>query len=142
MLLKNSGILGFIITFIMGIGVGVLFAWFVLPIGRHGKRLQEQLKATEEKLTRYQNDVQEHFAKTADLINQLTITYHSLHEHLSVGAYTLGNNSLSNESVRLRDLEFPQFELAEKVDPSLQRLHYTSISLDKKDALSIEESYV
>jgi uncharacterized membrane-anchored protein YhcB (DUF1043 family) len=137
--LQNYPLIAHLLTFAVGIGVGLLVAWFVLPSGRQSKRLQEQLEATEEKLVRYQDDVREHFSKTSNLVNELTNTYHNLHEHLSLGAYMLGKHSLSNESMRLRDLHFP--ELTEQEQAASSRLNYSSISLDKKDVLSIEESY-
>lgn len=144
MLLQSFGTLGFLITLIVGAGCGILLSWFgFLGLGRQGKQMQEQLRATEEKLEHYQQDVHTHFSKTADLINQLTNTYHSLHEHLSIGAYTLGNHSLSNDAIRLRDLTFPQLGLTERKEEenSARQLDYTNIPLDNPDTTSNEESY-
>jgi uncharacterized membrane-anchored protein YhcB (DUF1043 family) len=141
MSLFNSSMIGLLFSLFTGTGVGVLLAWYVLPSGRNNQRMQEQLKAAEEKLERYQEDVREHFSKTSNLVNDLTSTYHQLHEHLSMGAYILGNHSLSNDSLRLRDLHFPEFGLTDDSEEPAARLNYSSISLDKKDVLSIEESY-
>lgn len=136
-----SSKIAFFLTFLLGAGIGALVVRFLLP-NQQTKRLEQQLQATEEKLARYQEEVHSHFVKTSDLINNLTATYRDLHEHLSVGAYMLAQQSLPSEIAQLRTLHFPelaQHEAQEVIEPHLP---YTSVSLDQKDASTKkEESY-
>lgn len=47
---------------------------------------QAQTKAVEQKLERYQQEVEQHFAQTADLIDNLTHSYQEVFQHLSDSA--------------------------------------------------------
>ncbi|KAA3650298.1 MAG: DUF1043 family protein [Proteobacteria bacterium] len=57
---------------------------------------QHSVKEMEKKLDDYQHKVEEHFAKTADLIDNLTDSYQAVFSHLSESAEKL----LTDEQIR------------------------------------------
>jgi len=73
-----EGIILSIVAFVLGFGL----AWLILP------RVREE-EVVEEKLEKYQRNVEEHLAKTADLLDELTANYKKVHDHLSHSAQTL-----------------------------------------------------
>ena len=72
-------------------------AWSV----RHDKTaaLSRQLDETHAEYSHYQDQVDQHFHKTADLINNLTHTYSEIHQHLSDGAQRLSKRTLAKTSI-------------------------------------------
>jgi uncharacterized protein len=59
--------------------------------------LEKQLYDSEHSLQSYQRDVTEHFAKTAQLVNNLTDAYRDVHKHLATGALKLATPAISRE---------------------------------------------
>jgi len=70
---------------LVGLVIGGVFMYFAL----RKKAPNQSVKAVEEQLHQYQQDVEAHFAKTADLIDNLTHSYKEVFEHLSESAETL-----------------------------------------------------
>jgi len=64
-----EGIILSIVAFVLGFGL----AWLILP------RVREE-EVVEEKLEKYQRNVEEHLAKTADLLDELTANYKKVHD--------------------------------------------------------------
>jgi hypothetical protein len=84
-------------------------AWSV----RHDKTaaLSRQLDETHAEYSHYQDQVDQHFHKTADLVNNLTQTYSEIHQHLSEGAQRLSKRTLAKTSIEqnfLRNNASPQ----------------------------------
>lgn len=77
-----------IIALIVGAAIGFL-------MGRSGgnsnrqAELAEQLESAKTELEGYKAEVNEHFEKTASLVNNLTNSYKDVHEHLATGAQGL-----------------------------------------------------
>ncbi|MGD8174611.1 YhcB family protein [Marinimicrobium sp. ARAG 43.8] len=61
------------------------------------KTLEERVQKAESELKRYQQDVAEHFAKTSDLVNNLTQSYRDVYEHLANSALKLTTPALSRQ---------------------------------------------
>lgn len=78
-------ILNMVLAGVVGLVIGGLFMYFA----RTGGKPENSVKAVEEKLENYQQDVETHFAKTADLIDNLTGSYQEVFEHLSQSAEKL-----------------------------------------------------
>ena len=78
-------ILNMVMAGVVGLVIGGLFIHFA----QRGKTPNNSVKAVEEKLENYQQDVEKHFAKTADLIDNLTSSYQEVFEHLSESAEQL-----------------------------------------------------
>jgi len=77
-----EGIILSVVAFVLGFGL----AWLILPRVREEEELEHQL---EEKLEKYQTNVEEHLAKTADLLDELTANYKKVHDHLNQTAQSL-----------------------------------------------------
>ena len=78
-------ILNMVMAGVVGLVIGGLFIYFM----QASKNSGNSVKAVEEKLESYQHDVETHFAKTADLIDNLTSSYQEVFEHLSESAEKL-----------------------------------------------------
>ncbi|ADI15948.1 YhcB family protein [Truepera radiovictrix] len=95
---------------VMSVGAILGFSFFSLRY-RNSKRieqLQQQLEAKTEELANYRGDVNEHFLRTAELIDELTKSYKLVYDHLESGAYRL----VGEETFRQQLAERKQPQLA------------------------------
>ncbi len=78
-----AGIIGFLL--------GAAIAWLLARMSKGGKggRLKEAYDELKKSHADYQRQVNEHFAKTADAVDNLTTSYQKVFSHLSTGAETL-----------------------------------------------------
>ena len=83
--LLSTGVLGFAAGVI--IGAGLLF--WLLPARRQAGQLIRDRDEARHALEQYRSQVDEHFVRTAELVNDMTHAYRSVHEHLSGGAQAL-----------------------------------------------------
>ena len=70
---------------LVGFCLGALVMFFIM----HRNHAGDNNKEVEQKLNDYQDSVEQHFAKTADLIDHLTDSYKQVFEHLSDSAEDL-----------------------------------------------------
>lgn len=77
---------------LLGLALGMTGMYLVNQ--RKGK--QHSVKEMEQRLDDYQHKVEDHFAKTADLIDNLTESYQAVFSHLSESA----ENLLTDEQIR------------------------------------------
>ncbi|MFT5721789.1 MAG: uncharacterized membrane-anchored protein YhcB (DUF1043 family) [Motiliproteus sp.] len=75
-------------TFVIGIILGLLIARRSSS-SRSKDALIEELNEARREFEDYKIDVSTHFAKTADLVNNLTSSYRDVHQHLSSSASQL-----------------------------------------------------
>ncbi|HLR16802.1 MAG TPA: DUF1043 family protein [Alcanivoracaceae bacterium] len=72
---------------------GALLGFFIAYIAFAGPRSQKGLKKERDEalqqLKAHQEKVDQHFLRTAELVNQLTFSYRAVHEQLSEGARSL-----------------------------------------------------
>ena len=61
------------------------------------RSLETRLQQAEENLSGYQQEVTEHFAETAQLVNNLTQSYRDVHQHLAGSALKLANVDISKQ---------------------------------------------
>ncbi|MCB1583458.1 MAG: DUF1043 family protein [Xanthomonadales bacterium] len=80
-----NGMVYIMIGGILGLLLGMLIMYLLQKKGAH----YEDTRAVQEKLDAYQEQVEGHFAKTADLIDNLTESYKAVFEHLSDSAESL-----------------------------------------------------
>ncbi|HHL32397.1 MAG TPA: DUF1043 family protein [Oceanospirillales bacterium] len=71
---------------LLGLVIGALIMYFV---SGSNKNSDKSIKAVEEKLNNYQQDVAEHFEQTADLVDELTQSYKKVFDHLGKSARVL-----------------------------------------------------
>lgn len=83
----------------IGLIIGFVLARTLHPQARERKDLEEQLLQSQDQLKSYQQEVTAHFAKTSDLINNLSHSYRDVHEHLATSAMHLTNPEISRQLV-------------------------------------------
>ena len=74
---------------IFGILIGILVGYFLRSPGPSLTEVQNELDKTRKELEGYRSKVTEHFAKTADLVNDLTKNYKAVYEHLASSSQQL-----------------------------------------------------
>lgn len=86
------------ILFCLGGLLGALLGRTLIP-AENQKNLENNLQATREELTQYQQDVASHFAETSHLVHNLTESYKHVHDHLAKGAITLTNAEITEKMI-------------------------------------------
>ncbi len=81
-------VLLYLLVFLLGAAAGVFYAKKQVPDHRV-KELETLLHDLQGRHERYQRNVSDHFEETANLVNELTARYRTVHEHLVQGAQTL-----------------------------------------------------
>ena len=74
---------------LLGLGIGFILGRNNNTHPPQQQNLQQQLMETQTQLTTYKEQVNEHFANTATLINSLSENYRQIHQHLANGAHLL-----------------------------------------------------
>ena len=90
-----------IIAFISGAILGVLMYRLVRNDASRSARVEQQMDDLQQKHTRYQAQVSDHFVQTAHLINRLNEDYRDIHNHLAQGATELCNEDSANNLLNL-----------------------------------------
>jgi len=77
---------------VVGVVGGLIAGFFIGWLSRtsDGGGKDEELERCREELERYRNEVGSHFARTAELVGQMTAQYRAVYEHLAEGAHRLG----------------------------------------------------
>jgi uncharacterized membrane-anchored protein YhcB (DUF1043 family) len=75
--------------FAVGVVSGALLLYLLLPARRQYGRLMRERDEARKALNDYRRQVDHHFVRTAELVNQMTESYRQVHEHLSSGARDL-----------------------------------------------------
>lgn len=87
-------------TFVVGCILGAVLTRTLSPQEKKSRSLESKLQDSENKLNQYQQEVTEHFATTAKLVNNLTQSYRDVHEHLSSDALKLANVDISRQLLK------------------------------------------
>jgi uncharacterized membrane-anchored protein YhcB (DUF1043 family) len=83
-------------TTLLLIAIGVIIGAALTKILNRGPKpaeLQQKLDDTQDQFNSYQKEVDKHFQKTAELVNNLTNSYQEVHQHLSSGAQNLAQHT-------------------------------------------------
>lgn len=86
-----------ITTFIIGGLLSLLLNRSFSSSEQKTRTLETRVQDAEESLATYQQEVTEHFAETAELVNNLTKNYKEVHEHLAGSALKLANVDISRQ---------------------------------------------
>ncbi|MEQ3722536.1 YhcB family protein [Alcanivorax sp.] len=78
-----------VLCFAAGVVVGAGLLFWLLPARRQAGQLIRDRDEARQALNHYRDKVDDHFLQTADLVNDMTQAYRSVHEHLSKGAQVL-----------------------------------------------------
>lgn len=93
--------MGGAIVFAIGGGAGFFIARQIKD--KRTLELEQQLLATQNKLSDYQGEVNRHFLKSSLLFNKLTDNYREVYEHLATGAQKLCNEKPITPALDLPD---------------------------------------
>ncbi len=96
----------------VGLVVGLIIGWLVTMLFQRQRKGGKNVQALRKEMDDYRNEVNEHFARTADLFKESTEKYRDLYEHLAGGAQTLANDLPDRTQVEFR----PGKLLADKAD--------------------------
>lgn len=86
-----------LVAFVVGIILGKLLSSSSAG-NKEREQLAQDLAASREELDEYKSQVTEHFAKTAELVNNMTESYKDVYRHLAESSEQLG----ANEQYRMR----------------------------------------
>jgi len=78
-----------ILSFLLGGGIGCIFAYLVFARNGRTRHLQMELTQLTERFTDYRDQVTQHFMRTSELVQEMTHSYRSVYEHLASGAQHL-----------------------------------------------------
>jgi uncharacterized protein len=78
-----------LLILLAGLIAGAGLAWLFLPYRRNWAALEKERDDARAALTRYREEVDNHFLRTADLVNNLNHAYRAVHEQLAEGARQL-----------------------------------------------------
>lgn len=88
------------VALIVGCLLGVLLSRTLSPQEQKARTLEAKLKDGEQQLMQYQQEVTQHFAQTASLVNTLTQSYKDVHEHLASDALKFANVDISRQLLK------------------------------------------
>ena len=80
-----------IITLVAGVFLGILGNRLLSPRSGDIDKLQAELVQAREAMALYKTNVNTHFSKTSDLVNELTQDYVKVYKHLAEGAQSLSD---------------------------------------------------
>lgn len=92
-----------IMVFLAGCAAGALVSFVVLSRTRTESKMERQMRELQEEFTAYRENVNQHFSKTAQMVNTLTENYIAVQKHLEDAAdsfaeppksFTLENSTL------------------------------------------------
>ncbi len=86
-MMENSAAM--FLAFLIGGALGAALMYLLLPARRAQRALKRERDEARANLARHREEVDHHFLRTAELVNQMTASYRAVHEHLSAGARTL-----------------------------------------------------
>lgn len=75
-----------IAVFLAGCGAGAAVSYVVLARTRAESKIERQMRELQEEFTAYRENVNQHFNKTAQLVNSLTENYIAVQKHLEDAA--------------------------------------------------------
>ncbi len=89
-------------AFIIGVIVGAVVTWFYLYQFHDASlkaELESNLEQTHQQFDEYRSEVNAHFVKTSELVNNLTDSYKEVHEYLANSAMHLSNLEITRDMI-------------------------------------------
>lgn len=132
-----------ILPLLVGLVIGAALALLLSPARRNHRRMSRERDEALANLQRYREEVDQHFTRTAELVNNMTASYRAVHEHLSGGARSLCSEngrrlaaarSLDSLPGGARDEPIPGGSVSQPLDyaPSVQGTLSEDFGLNKK----------
>lgn len=130
----NSMIVSSVLTFLVGIGVGMLIQRYVVGRGSKVAQLESELTRVQGEQLHMKDTLQQHFKETADLTQSLTNNYKALYEHLAKGAHQFTEQPLADFQQLL------QQPLDQSATIESSSIDYAEAGLDPEAVRESEES--
>jgi len=86
--------------FLIGAGLGHLFARQNQSGDQSARDLEKKLAQSERQLKRYQQEVTEHFLKVSHLTTSMSQSYRQIHEHLATSAIRLASPEIGRQLLK------------------------------------------
>lgn len=77
------------LSFLVGCGAGALITLWVSPAQQKRRELEQESDKQKREQQNYQEEVAQHFNKSAELLAQMADSYKAVHQHLSHSAHNL-----------------------------------------------------
>ena len=81
-----------IIALVAGVMIGILAYRHLGPSKKEAEQFKKELDEAHEEMEAYKANVNQHFDKTSELVNDLTQNYVKVYQHLAEGAQSLGDS--------------------------------------------------
>lgn len=78
-----------VLAFALGLGIGFLITWQMLPSNERNRELEKELDAARAELTAYRDKVTQHFQTSATLFEDMNERYRAVYQHLASSAQEL-----------------------------------------------------
>lgn len=90
----------------VGIGAGFAIGRSTNSAQRRSEALESEISELREQMSGYRQQVGQHFAETADVVNAMTANYRALYDHLSKGAQELCGEQFTSSKLDSSDMRF------------------------------------
>jgi uncharacterized membrane-anchored protein YhcB (DUF1043 family) len=84
----------------IGIIIGIIGTRLFSANGKKTAEMEKHINDAENKMNAYQKEVNQHFAKTAHLLDELNESYRNVHNHLADAAHTLSDAPYNDASIK------------------------------------------
>ena len=125
-----------LISMLTGLFLGLYLAQRKGLFSQRQAELEKQLSDITKQQQHYQEEVTEHFEKSAQLLNQLTDSYKEVHTHLAEGAHILAGAKASASIKTLGSSDSDSIASEEIDQPLTPPLDYAPVQDGKNGTLS------
>ena len=149
--ISNFEVIGGAVLLLLGLGIGMLLGRRTSSQSQKNREVERQLDQVLQDKKAYEDEVVDHFADTAKLLNSLTDSYREVHNHLASGAAELcqgqgpvvmGKLENSDESTetpaQLADVQ-PPLDYAPKTSPDEKGMLNESFGLESEKPAEVTE---
>ena len=83
-----------------GIIIGIIGTRLLSVNGKKTAKIEKHLADTESKMNTYKQQINQHFEKTAELVDELNESYRNVHNHLADAAHSLSDAPYNSTSIK------------------------------------------
>ena len=127
-----------VVVFLAGAVIGAGICYAVLLSNRNESKVERQMRELQEEFTAYRENVNQHFNKTAQLVNNLTENYISVQKHLEDAAVSFAEPPKSFTLEKTESLPAGKTEFVQLEDRQSQELHGASADAAFDSHLAVE----
>jgi len=120
-----------LLTFFLGTAVGIYIHRSKYSDATQADRLKVEIQSLEKEFEDYKDCVSGHFSKTSALVNELTVNYAKVYQHLAEGSQALTNTE--QMSLQLGQDEQQLVSIINNIEESVDELHNQDDMIAPKD---------